>query len=122
MSNARDSPTAMSNASPVAIEGCESRANGAGRWMPLTALIGSDPLAARMFAKGFKISERKPHVLVLSRKKYASVMIGDDIKITVVDISGSRVKLAFNAPKNVRIYRSEVYEALEAERDAGEAA
>lgn len=55
-------------------------------------------------------------MLVLSRSKNESIMIGDDIKITVVEIRpDGTVRLGIEAPKNVEIYRKEVYKAIQEE-------
>jgi len=48
-------------------------------------------------------------MLVLLRKNQESVMIGDDIKVTVVSVLQNKVKLGFQAPKDVVIDREEVY-------------
>ena len=51
-------------------------------------------------------------MLVLSRHKDESIMIGDGIVITVVDIRGDKVRLGIEAPKEVPVHRQEVYEAI----------
>lgn len=48
-------------------------------------------------------------MLVLTRKLNESIMIGDDVEITVVELKGDQVKLGISAPKEVGIYRREVY-------------
>jgi len=57
-------------------------------------------------------------MLVLSRKRDESIIIGDDVVITVVDIKGEQVKIGVSAPKNVSIHRKEVYEAIQEENKA----
>lgn len=58
-------------------------------------------------------------MLVLTRKKNESLMIGDNIEIVVVDIQGEQVRIGINAPKNVPIHRKEVFEEIiEANRAA----
>jgi carbon storage regulator len=57
-------------------------------------------------------------MLILTRKPNESIMIGDAIEISVVDIKGDQVKLGINAPKKVKIYRKEVYEAIQKENTA----
>lgn len=54
-------------------------------------------------------------MLVLSRQRDETIMIGDDIEVTVVDIRGDKVRLGINAPKNVTVHRKEVYEAIRRE-------
>lgn len=57
-------------------------------------------------------------MLVLSRKRDESIIIGDDVVITVVDIKGEQVKIGVTAPKTVSIHRKEVYEAIQEENKA----
>jgi carbon storage regulator len=51
-------------------------------------------------------------MLVLSRQNDEVIMIGDDIKITVVEIRGDKVRLGFEAPPDVAVHRLEVYESI----------
>ena len=51
-------------------------------------------------------------MLVLSRKAEESMYIGDDIKITVLDIRGGQVRIGITAPQEVRIHREEVYQRI----------
>lgn len=52
-------------------------------------------------------------MLVLSRKKDESIMIGDQIKLKILSVDGDQVKLGIVAPKNVKVYRSEVYDSIQ---------
>lgn len=54
-------------------------------------------------------------MLVLSRQRDETIMIGDEIEITVVDIRGDKVRLGINAPRSVQVHRKEVYEAIKRE-------
>ncbi|ACL74487.1 carbon storage regulator CsrA [Ruminiclostridium cellulolyticum] len=54
-------------------------------------------------------------MLVLSRKKDQSLMIGNDIELTIIDIQGDQVKIGLKAPKNVSIYRKELYLEIQEE-------
>jgi carbon storage regulator len=49
-------------------------------------------------------------MLVLTRKSDESIKIGENVTITIVDISGGKVKIGVEAPKEIRVIRSEVYE------------
>lgn len=54
-------------------------------------------------------------MLVLSRQRDESIMIGDNVQITVVDIRGDKVRLGIVAPPEVPVHRKEVYEAIQRE-------
>jgi len=54
-------------------------------------------------------------MLVLSRKKGESIVIGENITVTVVDIRGDKVRLAFSAPRDISVHRKEVYDAIKRE-------
>ncbi|MDU1844848.1 MAG: carbon storage regulator CsrA [Niallia nealsonii] len=60
-------------------------------------------------------------MLVLTRKKGEVIKIGDDIEITIVAAKGDQVKIGISAPKNVEIYRKEVYEEIMAENQQASA-
>lgn len=54
-------------------------------------------------------------MLVLSRHRDESIMIGDDVMITIVDIRGDKVRLGIDAPQEIPVHRQEVYEAIKRE-------
>jgi carbon storage regulator len=54
-------------------------------------------------------------MLVLSRKKNESIMIGDTIEVKIVSIEGDTVRLGIEAPREVEVYRKEIYEAIKVE-------
>ena len=54
-------------------------------------------------------------MLVLSRQKDQTIIIGDDIEITVVAIRGDKVSLGINAPRSIAVHRKEVYDAIKRE-------
>ena len=56
-------------------------------------------------------------MLVLSRHRDETIMIGDDIRITVVDIRGDKVRLGIDAPRHIQVHRKEVYEAIQRENE-----
>ena len=57
-------------------------------------------------------------MLVLSRQRDQTIMIGDDVEITIVDIRGEKVRLGINAPPHVPVHRKEVYDAIRREKAA----
>lgn len=57
-------------------------------------------------------------MLVLTRKPGEKIFIGDDVYITIVDVKGDSVRIAVEAPREVKVYRGEIYEAIIAENKA----
>ena len=56
-------------------------------------------------------------MLVLSRQRDETIMIGDDIELTVVDIRGDKVRLGINAPAHISVHRKEIYDAIKRENE-----
>jgi len=59
-------------------------------------------------------------MLVLSRKKNESIVIRDDIVITVVEVRGDKVRLGIDAPKEVTVHRREIYDKIKEADSLGE--
>ena len=55
-------------------------------------------------------------MLVLSRQKDESIIIGDDVEVVIVDVRGDKVRLGITAPKNISVHRREGYEAIQREK------
>ncbi|MBN1362050.1 MAG: carbon storage regulator CsrA [Sedimentisphaerales bacterium] len=55
-------------------------------------------------------------MLVLSRQRDESIMIGDDVEITIVDVRGDKVRLGITAPKSIPVHRREIYDAIQREK------
>jgi len=60
-------------------------------------------------------------MLVLSRKKNESIIIRDDIVVTVVEVRGDKVRLGIDAPREVAVHRREIYEAIKESERVGKA-
>jgi len=60
-------------------------------------------------------------MLVLSRQRDESIIIGDNIVITIVDIRGDKVRLGIEAPTEIPVHRQEVYEAIQRENAKADA-
>ena len=57
-------------------------------------------------------------MLILSRKLDEKIQIGDDITITIIDIHGEQVKIGVEAPKSIKVFRQEVFNAIQNENRA----
>jgi len=55
-------------------------------------------------------------MLLLTRKLGENIRIGDDVKITIVEVKGNHVKLGIDAPPSVKVHREEIYERIQQER------
>jgi carbon storage regulator len=57
-------------------------------------------------------------MLILSRKVNEKIMIGDDISVSIIDVRGDQVRLGVDAPRSVKVFRQEVFDAIKAENRA----
>jgi carbon storage regulator len=57
-------------------------------------------------------------MLILSRKVSETIMIGDDISVSIIEIRGDQVRLGVTAPKTVKVFRREIFDAIRAENKA----
>ncbi|MDX9800907.1 MAG: carbon storage regulator CsrA [Spirochaetia bacterium] len=57
-------------------------------------------------------------MLILSRKINESIIIDDNIELSIVDVKGDQVKIGIDAPKNIKVFRKEVYQAIQEENRA----
>jgi carbon storage regulator len=57
-------------------------------------------------------------MLILSRKINEKIMIGDDISVSIIEIRGDQVRVGVDAPKTVKVFRREVFDAIKAENRA----
>jgi carbon storage regulator len=63
----------------------------------------------------FSARERSEYMLALTRKRGESIMIGDNVEIVILGISGEQVKLGCIAPKSIAIHRKEIFEQIKQE-------
>jgi carbon storage regulator len=61
-------------------------------------------------------------MLILTRRVGETVMIGDDVTITVLGVKGNQVRVGINAPKHVAVHREEIYERIKREQHSEEVA
>ncbi|MBS0577636.1 MAG: carbon storage regulator CsrA [Proteobacteria bacterium] len=59
-------------------------------------------------------------MLILTRRVGETVMIGDEVTITVLGVKGNQVRVGINAPKHVAVHREEIYERIKREQHPGE--
>ena len=57
-------------------------------------------------------------MLILTRRVGETVMIGNDVTVTVLGVKGNQVRIGINAPKNVAVHREEIYERIKREQQA----
>ena len=58
-------------------------------------------------------------MLILTRRISESIIVGDDVKITVLGVKGNQVRLGVDAPKTVSVHREEIYERIKHEKEGG---
>ena len=61
---------------------------------------------------------KEPTMLVLSRQRDETIIIGDDIEVKIVDIRGDKVRLGITAPPRISVHRKEVYDAIQRENQS----
>ena len=61
-------------------------------------------------------------MLILTRRVDETVMIGDEVTITILGVRGNQVRVGINAPKSVAVYREEIYERIKREQQGGDGA
>ncbi|KRE86751.1 carbon storage regulator [Rhodanobacter sp. Soil772] len=61
-------------------------------------------------------------MLILTRRVGETLMIGDEVTVTVLGVKGNQVRIGINAPKTVAVHREEIYQRIKGEHDAGGAA
>ena len=61
-------------------------------------------------------------MLILTRRVGETLMVGDEVTVTVLGVKGNQVRIGVNAPKEVAVHREEIYDRIQAEKDAADKA
>ena len=59
-------------------------------------------------------------MLILTRRVGETLMVGDDVQVTVLGVKGNQVRIGVNAPKEVAVHREEIYERIKRERSGSD--
>jgi carbon storage regulator len=62
---------------------------------------------------------KEDFMLVLSRQSDETIIIGDNIRVTIVEVRGDKVRIGIDAPRDVTVHRQEIYDAIRREADPG---
>jgi carbon storage regulator len=73
------------------------------------------PYTVNVLSKQLNLS-RRSNVLILTRRVGETIMIGDDIQLTILSIKGNQVRIGTHAPDTTPVHREEIYQKIQAER------
>jgi carbon storage regulator len=62
---------------------------------------------------------KEDFMLVLSRQSDETIIIGDNIRVTIVEVRGDKVRIGIDAPRDVTVHRQEIYDAIRREAEPG---
>src|SRR5690554_4259681 len=89
-----------------------------GRLFPYYGFNGESGLAGRECARLTLRTLEGPTMLILTRRVGETLMVGDEVTVTVLGVKGNQVRLGVNAPKEVAVHREEIYLRIQNEKAA----